>query len=391
MNMSLPKVLSRRPAPSPDLERNDELPWWHLGMFERYLISEIVPNLAGGMVIVVVLLLLGALFDKAGEIIAKGANVLLVLQYIAFKLPEALSRGLPIALLFAVLMGLTRLTQDSELKAAITLGFSPLRMAFPVLLVGLTVTALAFINQEAVTPRANEQALRVFKDIILQNPRVLVEAGQFLKDSQNQVIYIQPGGILEDGRLLGVTVIQGQSNSVPLSITRAPKGQILKDQGAIRLEAGVRVTYRSTDARKVTVAHFKTATVPIKDLQQGSNVSLEPSSMSVINLWQRVQQYKAQGLKVSNEETALNRKFAEPAAAIAFALFGVAMAFFSLRSSQNLGFVGVAFLTFFYYATWSVFKALGENGALPPVLAAWAPDFVYAGAAVVLFWVANRR
>jgi lipopolysaccharide export system permease protein len=384
MNMSLPKVLSRRPMPSPELDRSDERPWWHLGMFERYLIAEIVPNLAGGMVIVVVLLLLGALFDKAGEIIAKGANVLLVLQYIAFKLPEALSKGLPIALLFAVLMGLTRLTQDSELKAAITLGFSPVRMAFPVLLVGLTVTAIAFINQEAVTPRANEQALRVFKDIILQNPRVLVQAGQFLKDSQNQVIYIQPDGFLDDGQLRGVTVIQGQSNSVPLSITRAPRGQILKDQGAIRLEAGVRVTYRASDARKVTVAHFKSATVPIKDLQQGSNVSLEPSSMSVITLWERVQQYKAQGLKVSNEETALNRKFAEPAAAIAFALFG-------LRSSQNLGFVGVAFLTFFYYATWSVFKALGENGALPPVLAAWSPDFVYAGAAVVLFWVANRR
>jgi lipopolysaccharide export system permease protein len=389
--MSLPKVLPRRPMPLPDLERPDERPWWQLGMFERYLIAEIVPNLAGGMVIVVVLLLLGALFDKAGEIIAKGANVLLVLQYIAFKLPEALSKGMPIALLFAVLMGLTRLTQDSELKAAITLGFSPVRMAFPVLLVGLTVTTLAFINQEAVTPRANEQALRVFKDIILQNPRVLVAAGQFLKDSQNQVIYIQPEGFLDDGQLRGVTVIQGDSNSVPRSITRAPKGQILKDQGAIRLEAGVRITFRASDARKVTVIHFKTATVPIKDLQQGSNVSLEPSSMSVITLWQRVQSYRAQGLKVSNEETALNRKFAEPAAAIAFALFGVAMAFFSLRSSQNLGFVGVAFLTFFYYATWSVFKALGENGALPPVVAAWAPDVVYAGAAVVLFWIANRR
>jgi lipopolysaccharide export system permease protein len=313
------------------------------------------------------------------------------MQFLAFKLPEAFSRGLPIALLFAVLMGLMRLGQDSELKAAIVNGLSPSRMAFPIILMGVLVSVLAFINSELLTPRGNEQALRVMKDIILSNPRVLVQEGQFLKDSQNQLIYVASGGIKEGGRLENVTVIQAQANSVPQSITRAPFGQILKDQGAIELLNGSRATFRSGDARPVTVARFERAVVPIKDLQQGSNLSLDASSLSLPTLFERVRSYRAQGLRVSSEETALHRKFAEPGAAIAFAIFGVALALFTLRSNQNLGFVGVAFLTFFYYATYSVFKALGDNGALLPFLAAWAPDMIYAGAGMALLWVARNR
>ena len=384
-----------RPAPKPPspkaLEREYRRPLWPLGMIERYLIFEVLPNLAGGLAIVVVLWVIGALFQALGAIIAKGANVFLVLQFLALKLPEAFSRGLPIALLFAVLMGLMRLGQDSELKAAIVNGLSPNRMAFPIILLGVVVAVLAFINGELLTPRGNEQALRVMKDIILSNPRVLVQEGQFLKDSQNQLIYVAPGGIKEGGRLEGVTVIQAQANQVPQSITRAPEGRILKEQGAIELLNGSRTTYRSSDARPVTVARFQRAVVPIKDLQQGANLSLDASSLSLPTLIERVRSYRAQGLRVSSEETALYRKFAEPGAAIAFAIFGVALAMFTLRSNQNLGFVGVAFLTFFYYATYSVFKALGDNGALLPFLAAWGPDLIYAGAGAALLWLARNR
>jgi lipopolysaccharide export system permease protein len=365
--------------------------WWRLSLLERYILNEILPLLAGGLVMVVVLWIFGALFQAAGSIIGKGAPVLLVLQYLALHLPEAFSRGLPLALLFAVLMSMTRLTQDSELKAAIVGGISPNRLAAPVLAVGLIVAVLSFINSEALVPRGDEQGLRVFKDIILSNPRVLVQAGQFFKDSQNQVIYVAPNGIKDGGRLENITVIQAVAGAVPLSVTRAPRGQILKEEGAIRLENGTRVTYRNGDPRPVTTLKFERATVPIKDLQQGASLSQEPRNLALPTLWERINQYRAQGLRVHAEETALHRKFAEPAAAIAFALFGVGMALFTLRSNQSLGFVGVMFLTFFYYATWSVFKAVGENGAVWPVIAAWGPDIVYAGAGLGLLILARRR
>lgn len=356
---------------------------------DLYVVGEILPMFAGGLAVVVVLLVLASLFELAAPIIAKGADPLLVMQYLGFRMPEAFARSMPLALLFAVLLSLGRLSQDSELKAAIVGGVSPGRLALPVLLVGGIVAALAFANAEALVPRGNAQALRVSKDIILANPRVLVEEGQFFKDGQGQAIYvreIQPGGVV-----LGVTVMQTATGQIPRSLTRAPRGRIDAAAGAIVLQEGTRYTYRADDPRPVTVARFRTASIPIRDLQEGADIAEKPIQLSLPVLTQRIADLRRQGLPVAAEETALQRKFAEPFAAVAFALFGVAMALYTLRSNQSLGFVGVMFLTFFYYATWSVFRVMGEQGALWPPLAAWGPDLVYAGAGLALLLLARNR
>ncbi|HEX2863627.1 MAG TPA: LptF/LptG family permease, partial [Deinococcales bacterium] len=64
---------------------------------------------------------------------------------------------------------------------------------------------------------------------------------------------------------------------------------------------------------------------------------------------------------------------------------------FSLRSNTNLGLVGVMLLTFFYYATYTVFGVMGDSGALWAPLAAWAPDLIYALGGVALLVIARRR
>ncbi len=379
--MNPARAIAKQSAPRPP--RITKLDW--------YLLNEILPWLLSGLTVVVLVLIMGAMFAQAGEILSKGANPLLVLQFMAFNIPDMMSRALPLAMLFAVLMGLSRLTQDSELKAAIVSGVPPTRLVFPVLGMGTVVAMLAFINAETIKPRAFTEAQRVFKDIVLSNPKIVVADGQFFKDSQNQVIYIAPGGISSNGNLSDITVLQGQSGQVPSTITRAPTGSILKEEGAILLENGTRTTYKGGDARPVTVIRFAQATIPIRQLRQGSGLSADAMQLSVFDLLARINTYRTQGFVPNNELTALHRKFAEPIAAIAFALFGIGVSLWALRSNQNFGFTGAAFFTFFYYATSTVFRVMGENGALMPLLAAWMPNVIYAGAGMVFLWLARRR
>jgi lipopolysaccharide export system permease protein len=91
------------------------------------------------------------------------------------------------------------------------------------------------------------------------------------------------------------------------------------------------------------------------------------------------------------ERTALHRKFAEPAAATAFALFALAIGLYSFRKNLGLGLVSVFLLTFIYYATWSVFNLLGAQGTLPPWLAGWAPVALYAASGGLLLGLVWRR
>jgi lipopolysaccharide export system permease protein len=339
---------------------------------------------------VIVVLIMGFAFEKIGEFLSKGANPLLILQYLAFRMPEMISLGLPLSMLFAVLMGFSRLTQDSELKAAITSGISPTRLVLPVMGIGIVVSVVAFVNAETLKPRAFQEAQRVFKDIVLSNPRIAVQDGQFFKDSQNQVIYIAPGGLLDNGDLRDVTVLQASSGQVPSAVTKAPTGRILRDEGAIELLKGVRTTYRTGDARPVTVARFERAVIPIKQLRGGS-LSREPVQMPLPELLERIQTLQKQGLRPNSELTGLNRKFAEPLSAVAFALFGIGMGLWMLKTNHNVGFVGAMLFTFLYYATTTVFRVMGESGAIPAFIAGWATNALFAFGGLALLYLARDR
>ena len=110
--------------------------------FERYVLHEIFPALLGALVIVILLFLLTALQEVIAPLLAKGANPLLVAKLLALNVPWAVSQALPIGLMFATLLGLSRLASDSEIKGALAGGIPMTHLMRPVLGLGLGVTAL---------------------------------------------------------------------------------------------------------------------------------------------------------------------------------------------------------------------------------------------------------
>ncbi|WP_420595325.1 LptF/LptG family permease [Deinococcus sp.] len=360
----------------------------------RYLLEEILPFLVAGLAVTIVLLLLGALQAVIAPLLAKGANPLLVARLVALQLPFAVSQGLPIALLFATLLGLSRLSADSEIKAMQAGGISPLRLFGPVMGLGLAVTLLSFTVGETLTPRAKMQSLSVQREIVLDNPRVagLGEAGGkalVLRDAFGRAISIASVG--ESGELLGLRIATLRSGQVAREIITAERGTLEAGSSVLLLYNGQRITYQNE--KPSTVLSFSQGRLPVQDLQasfEGGD-ELKPIFLPLRDLWQRVSEYRKQDISAPAEFTALQRKFSEPVAALFMAFFAVALAIFSFRSNLNLGLVWVLLLTFLYYATYSVFNVMGANGALPPVLAAWAPNALYLVAGLALLGVAARR
>lgn len=366
----------RRPAGRPGLTR-----------VTRYVLSEIIPLLIAGLTAVVLLFLLAAIFAVLAPLLAKGAAPLLVAKLAAYAVPEAVSRGLPIALLFAVLLAMSRLVSDAEVKSLLAAGLSPLRLLWPALGLGLAVAALSFLNAETLVPGAVQRSLTTGREILLDNPRVLGlgQAGAILRDAFGRAITVDK--VERGGRFAGVRIVQTQDGGPAREVITARSGQLLPGSALLRLRDGERVTFQG--ARPVTVAAFQSADLPVQDLQanlNGDEGGVRPVNLPLRQLLTRLSNLRARGADAGAELTALHRKFSEPLAALAFAFFGVALALNAFRSGASLGLVWVLLLTFAYYATWSVFRVMGEQGALPPALAAWAPDTLYlvAGAALLV-------
>ena len=358
----------------------------------RYILSEIVPLLIAGLMTVVLLFLLAAIFAVLAPLLAKGASPLLVAKLAAYAVPDGLSRGLPIALLFAVLLAMSRLAGDAEIKSMLASGLSPLRLLWPALGLALAVAALSFVNAETWVPQASQRSLSTGREILLDNPRVLGlgRAGAILRDAFGRAITVD--AVQSGGRFSGVRIVQTETGGPAREVITARSGQLLPGSAVLRLFSGQRVTFQG--ARPVTVAAFESADLPVQDLQanlDSEGDSLRPINLPLRQLLARLRDLRATGADAGAELTALHRKFAEPLAALAFAFFGVALSLYTFRSGASLGLVWVLLLTFAYYATWSVFRVMGEQGALDPALAAWAPDALYLLAGGVLLALSARR
>ncbi len=366
-----------------------------LPTFERYVLNEILPFLFGALAAVISLLVVGSLEKVIAPLLAKGANPVLVARVLALNVPEAAAQALPIALMFATLLGLSRLAADSELKSALAAGIPATRLFRPVLALGLAVTALAFALGEGLVPRARTEARQVQQQIVLDNPRVLGlnAAGQnaVLRDALGRAISI--GQILPGGELRDLRVVTMQAGLPPREVITAASGRLRPGSTVLELRDGQRVTYQ--DARPVTVLTFQSGTLPLQDtgteLGAEGNGDLNPIYEPLPTLIARTNTYRAQGINSPADFTALHRKFAGPLAALALAFFAVALAVFSFRSGRDLGLVWALLLTFAYYATFSVFRIMGENGALPGAVAAYAPDLIAVAAGAALLWLTARR
>lgn len=377
-----------------------------MNLFGRYVLSEILPPLVGALVAVILLFLLAGLEEVIGPLLAKGASPLLVARLLALSVPEALSRALPIGLMFATLLGLSRLAADSEIKGALAGGVPVTELLRPVLTLALGVTALSFLIGEGLRPRAYSESLKVQQQIVFDNPRVTglgqaAEDGQagggqtlVLTDALNRAISVgevRPGGELRDLRIVAM-----QAGEAPREVITAESGTLVPGSNVLELRRGQRVTYQN--ARPVTVLTFQSGRLPVQDVQasfaqdeRSSTAQAGVVNLPLRELWSRTQAYRQQQVPAPAEFTAFHRKIAEPLAALALAFFAVSLAVFSFRGGLNLGLTWAILLAFAYYATWSVFRIMGENGGLPPVVAAYAPDLIAVLAGLALLWRSERR
>lgn len=356
-----------------------------MSRFGRYLIRETLPLLAAGVVTLVLLLLLYFLLGVLADVLARGVPPALVARYLLFKLPTAAGPALPLALLFAALLSVTRLGQDGEVKAALLLGVGPGQFLGPFLLLGLAVSALALVNNELIVPWSEARAGEVEKDILLLSPETVVEEGAFFQDALGRSIFITrvtPDGVFHD-----LTVITPGGVSGPREVLRAGTGKSLPSEQVWRLEEISFQVLR--DGRLTLDFAADAALLPVRGLTARSSSVTDLIYLPLPELLARLRTDPTASKPA--EWTALQRKAAEPLAATAFAIFALAVGLFTFRRGAQLGFVAVLLLTFVYYATWSVSKLLGAQGTIPAWTAAWTPVGLYLLAGAVLLALSWRR
>jgi lipopolysaccharide export system permease protein len=323
------------------------------------------------------------LFEKLARFLEAQVSPGLIVRYYLFRLPKILIEALPVAVLLACLLGLGGLAKNNEVLAMKMGHLGSLRIALPCIGVGLAASLFAWITVEYIAPPASERALNIERTQVRRLP-----AHRITRDSD---IWYRA----QDDRFVHISLIETQSGLIRgMSIFELSPGfDLLR-----RIDAGeaswgpdgwsLRNGYQmELNKNPIRITPFKELGLALKERpEEFARVARSPEEMSYAQLRAYIDRLVKSGVSATRYMVDLHAKVSTTLVSLIMAVLGAS---FGLRTGRAGVMVWVAAcipMGFVYYVILVLGISLGRGGALPPLVAAWLPNVVFAAAGVVSLW-----
>jgi lipopolysaccharide export system permease protein len=334
--------------------------------------------LAGLVLVLQALDLLG----ESGKILAVPGNTdAQVWQYMSLRVPQIIARFLPFAVLLGTILTLITMNQNSEIVALKSSGMSAHQVLAPLITASIAIAVISFVFNDRVVSRATSTLSQWQK---VNYGKLPIDRGDrsnvWVRTGDDLVEVDQIRGRGDNAILGGVTLYERDGGRLRTIIT-APTGRRSGDGWAIGPAKRFDVdTGRLRDVGTVVIARGVTP-----DQFTLSSVNADGLSFRALN--EAIDDLAAAGRPTAALEGSLWHKLSGPLSSVLMPLLGAVAAFGIARSGKLFirAVIGMG-LGFAYFVADNFALAMGNLGAYPPFLAAWAPFllFLLIGEAVLL-------
>jgi lipopolysaccharide export system permease protein len=379
--------------------------------------SVVADTLKVFLITTIAALLLMTLGGGAKEGVSRGLPPHIVLQIMPYIVPEMLRFVIPGCLLFAVCSVFGRMSASNEIVALKSLGISPLRVVWPVLILAYGLSLFTFWLYDACAVWARPNMRRLVAESIDEI------AYGFLRSNRSfrgQGLSIVVKDVDRDRLLQPIVTIDAGKGSPPITLT-AQQAQLKSDpkNGTLRIEC------RSGELQMAGRANLSfpdrfVHTIALRDFEDPCENSLAPAYLGLHSISEQITREEsllkqlsaelATGETSSDETTEeiesqlkqrqarLWRLQAEPHrrlsngfGCLCFALVGVPIAM-GRRSSDTMSIFFVCFLPILlvYYPLLMTGENIARDGVFPRI-SIWLADIVLAVVGVGLLYRSMRR
>ena len=340
-----------------------------------YLVRLFLTRSLAVLVALILILMTLDLLGESGKILAVPGNGDADLwRYVGLRLPLLVSRFLPFSVLLGTLIAFVGLNQHSEVVAMKAAGLSAHQILAPLIVASLGIAAILFAFNETIVVKAQREVSAwsdndyrsvppdsgLLSNVWVLNGDHLVRAGLVAgrgsaMHAERVTIYERRAGIVE-------RIVQAKE-AWPLP---GGRGWQLRD---VRLfDANMNVIRR----------------LPRLDSMAGITPSqltlarVDPTELDYPTLQSRIAELQAAGRPTDEARAGLAHKISGPLSTLLMPLLAALAAFGLARSGQVLmrAVLGMA-LGFAYFVADNFSLAMGNAGAYPPLIAAWAPFLLF--------------
>jgi LPS export ABC transporter permease LptG/LPS export ABC transporter permease LptF len=371
----------------------------------RYILREITGPFFLGLLVFSFVLLIGII----GQPSARNPLSLLVQQNITFRetllifiylMPRILTLSLPMAVLLGILVGLGRLSADSEITALRSSGIGTLHLTRPVLLFALLAWVIAFMNSAFWYPKSLERMRTLANEVALRSISTEVREGVFEEGFSSLILFVQKTSI--DKTVWSNIFVADVSDKNQLKITLANAGGLISDPIKrtlqLHLEEGAHHSVENRNPGIYQVMPFDRIEIPVaaanlSNLGAPSRILVE--EMRFFDLWKESVAANSTGPQRDKEMRArkveLNDRLALSISVIIFALLGIPLGVVSKRSGKSYGFIASLLIFIIYYLLFLQGNNFAKSGRLPAFLGPWIGNLFFLLIGLYLLVSSDRR
>jgi lipopolysaccharide export system permease protein len=364
-----------------------------LNIIDRYLARLIFVPLLGTLTIAAMLLVLDKMLKLFDIVISTGGPVDVVWKMLANLIPEYLSLGIPIGLLFGTLFAFRKLALSSELDSlrGVGLGYGRLLRVpymFAIAMMALNLAIVGFLQ-----PKAKYAYEELRFDLRSGALGASIKVGEFTQLGNRMTLRVEASE--EEGQLLRGVFVRVESRGGKTLAATADRGTFLAtddpDTILLRLANG-RLVHDAPNYRTPRVLSFEIHDLPI-DLPaierfRGRNGDKE---LTIPELFRVGSSDEVPEARQTAARANFHFRLVEVVMMLLLPLLGVALGVPPKRSSSGLGIFLSIVMVVTYHKINQYAEQMGAQGRVDPVIALWVPFLLFAALIIWLYWTLAHK
>ena len=342
----------------------------------KYLTKELLKYFCIVLITIVGIYLTVDFFGRIDNFLDAKLPISSAFAFFAFSTPFIVAQITPVGVLLAVLIVFGLMVNNNEIVALKSGGVSIYYLCKPVLVMGLILSGLLFFFSEVLVPMTMGRANKIWHSEVKKESAVTSRKKNiWIKGNRSifHITYFEPS----NETIFGVTLNNFDENFRLTKRIDAQKGVYtggrwhlfnVVEQDLMKDDRSYKVTYRVKSPVKLEF-------VP-EDLNR---VVKKCEEMSYGELSTYIREVEEEGYDATSYRVDLSAKIAFPLVCVIMGIVGTGLALWRKKkegfaSSVVYG-IGMAFL---YWTLYSFCLSLGYGGILPPMIAAWLTNVIFA-------------
>jgi lipopolysaccharide export system permease protein len=361
-----------------------------LNIVDRYLSVEFLTLFLYGIALASVVVIVGDLMTTLERYIRLKPGLHLILLHFVYRTPPFVYQGLHIVMLMSTILLFLGLSRSNELTALKAGGVSLYRVSLPVFGLAILISLSSLGFQEYVMPWMNRRATEIDEAKIkrrtmpeLRKRTEIWYRGREDGAAESRIYHI---GLLDPSsqQMNNVTVLSLGSDFAMRRRWDARDMRWIDADDTWRLANGVRREFRSGQPDRAEAFREQSVKLPER-YQDFAQVPRAPDVMSYVELKEYIERLRDAGHKVGKYLVDLHSKIAFPFAHPIMALVGIPFALQSPRGGRVIGIALCLALGLGYFIVHSAAVALARTEILPPLVAAWSANALFATLGLYLY------